>query len=729
MASSDVRYWDGTGWVSVKGPAGPAGKDGAPGKDGAAGPAGPAGPAGKDGVGVRILGELADQSQLPADGEPGDAYLIQGDLWVWDEKNSRWVNVGRLQGPAGPAGPAGDKGADGPAGAPGPGNRLSIGSVGKGVYPEASITGTSPDQILNLTLPQGDTGAAATVTVGKTDTLIPGADAVVVNSGTATAAVLDFGIPTGAAGPVGPVGPKGDDGDPGPEGPVGPRGPQGIPGEDGADGPPGPAGKDGAGVRILGELDDPTQLPTTGQPGDAYFIKGDLWVWDNVDGTWINVGRIQGPVGPAGPKGDDGDMGPEGPQGPAGNPGRDGDKGDRGDAGPANELVIGTVTEAVDAAASITGTAPKQTLNLALPRGPQGERGVQGDPGPQGEKGQPGDPGAKGDKGDQGDPGPQGEQGVPGAAATLAVGVTETLTPGSKAYVKNVGTASAAVFDFGIPEGKAGSGGGGDTIPVGSIFPYVGTTAPAGWLMCDGTAVNAGTYPLLAALLAPFGGRTPDMRGRFPMGADATRPVGSLGGSNLITTVVAHTHTVTGSVSLAATSRVGGDHAHGLNSDSLNHRHQASGSLSGQTDLAGAFDHYHDQAAQLFTGTSLQIGSLNVGYTNASAGGSAFQTGGSTNALTKAGSTDTTRTNIKIEGVTSQVSLRSHQHTLTNVGTSVSVQDAFAWGTPATKIDTGHTHGIDATGTLSSGTAESTGSPTVDVTNPFTALNFIIKAA
>lgn len=45
-----------------------------------------------------------------------------------------------------------------------------------------------------------------------------------------------------------------------------------------------------------------------------------------------------------------------------------------------------------------------------------------------------------------------------GAAATVAVGTVTTLSPGSPATVTNVGTSAAAVFNFGIPQGAAGSG-------------------------------------------------------------------------------------------------------------------------------------------------------------------------------------------------------------------------------------------------------------------------------
>ena len=68
---------------------------------------------------------------------------------------------------------------------------------------------------------QGEPGAAATVTVGTVTTGEPGTDAIVTNSGTESAAVLNFTIPrgeTGAVGAVGPRGPKGDTGETGPAG-------------------------------------------------------------------------------------------------------------------------------------------------------------------------------------------------------------------------------------------------------------------------------------------------------------------------------------------------------------------------------------------------------------------------------------------------------------------------------------------------------------------------------
>lgn len=67
----------------------------------------------------------------------------------------------------------------------------------------ASITGDIPDKVLNLGIPQGDKGDAATVAVGTVTTLDAGESATVANGGTSAAAVLDFGIPKGDKGDAG----------------------------------------------------------------------------------------------------------------------------------------------------------------------------------------------------------------------------------------------------------------------------------------------------------------------------------------------------------------------------------------------------------------------------------------------------------------------------------------------------------------------------------------------
>jgi len=71
---------------------------------------------GEQGTGVRILGTLPDESALPSLGEPGDAYLINGDLYVWSDTTNDWTNVGTIKGPKGDTGPQGPQGEQGPPG-------------------------------------------------------------------------------------------------------------------------------------------------------------------------------------------------------------------------------------------------------------------------------------------------------------------------------------------------------------------------------------------------------------------------------------------------------------------------------------------------------------------------------------------------------------------------------------------------------------------------------------
>ena len=80
---------------------------------------------------------------------------------------------------------------------------------------------------------------------------------------------------------------------------------------------------------------------------------------------------------------------------------------------------------------------------------------------------------------------------MPGTAATIAVGTVTTLPPGSSATVANVGTASAAQFNFGIPQGATGAKGEkGDTglaatVAVGTVRQLAPGSTP--------TVTNAGT--------------------------------------------------------------------------------------------------------------------------------------------------------------------------------------------------------------------------------------------
>lgn len=65
-------------------------------------------------------------------------------------------------------------------------------------------------------------------------------------------------------------------------------------------------------------------------------------------------------------------------------------------------------------------------------------------------------------------------------------------------------------------------------MPIGSIVAYAGSSAPTGWVLCDGTAISRTTYAtLFAAISTNFGVgdgsstfNVPDLRGRVIVGKD-----------------------------------------------------------------------------------------------------------------------------------------------------------------------------------------------------------------
>ena len=102
------------GPAGPRGATGPAGPAGPRGETGPAGPRGETGPRGEPGSGFQLLGTKPTAGELPGDAHAGDAWLVEGSVWVWS--GSEWTNVGEIQGPAGERG---ERGEPGPAGAKG----------------------------------------------------------------------------------------------------------------------------------------------------------------------------------------------------------------------------------------------------------------------------------------------------------------------------------------------------------------------------------------------------------------------------------------------------------------------------------------------------------------------------------------------------------------------------------------------------------------------------------
>ena len=87
-----------------------------------------------------------------------------------------------------------------------------------------------------------------------------------------------------------------------------------------------------------------------------------------------------------------------------------------------------------------------------------------------------------------------GTPGATGTAATIAVGTTTTLSPGASATVANVGTSSAAVFNFGIPSGLTGAAGAtGATGSPGTAATIAAGTTTTGAPGSSASVTNSGT--------------------------------------------------------------------------------------------------------------------------------------------------------------------------------------------------------------------------------------------
>ena len=144
---------------------GPQGIQGETGPKGEQGIQGEKGDKGDTGSGLTVKGELQSESELPADGVPGDGYFINGFLYTYVgeggnvESNPKWSNVGNIKGPqgeTGPQGPKGDTGEQGPKGDKG--DKGDTGEQGP-IGPEG---------------PQGPAGADAEITKESIEAVLTG---------------------------------------------------------------------------------------------------------------------------------------------------------------------------------------------------------------------------------------------------------------------------------------------------------------------------------------------------------------------------------------------------------------------------------------------------------------------------------------------------------------------------------------------------------------------------
>lgn len=130
-------------------------------------------------------------------------------------------------------------------------------------------------------------------------------------------------------------------------------------------------------------------------------------------------------------------------------------------------------------------------------------------------------------------------------------GLANFLSGTSPLAVGSGGTGGANPADARTALGAASTA---DAVPVGAVFHFAASTAPTGFLVCNGSAVSRTTYAALFAIVSTTYGagdgsttfNLPDLRGEFIRGFDGGRGVdsGRTFGSAQADELKSHTHTV-----------------------------------------------------------------------------------------------------------------------------------------------------------------------------------------
>lgn len=184
------------------------------------------------------------------------------------------------------------------------------------------------------------------------------------------------------------------------------------------------------------------------------------------------------------------------------------------------------------------------------------------------------------------------------------------------------------------------------TMPAGAVLDHAGSAAPAGWLICDGSAVSRSTYAALFAAIGTGWGsgdgsttfNVPDLRGRTSVGAGAApgltaRSLAAAGGEE--------THALSGA-ELAA-------HNHGISDPG--HNHVDPGHAHGVTDPG------HNHSANVYWG----------GTNGGDGRFSAAQTNG-TGATTEQVGTNNNTTSISVNGAFTGIQAAGTGVTTQNAG-------------------------------------------------------------
>ena len=115
-------------------------------------------------------------------------------------------------------------------------------------------------------------------------------------------------------------------------------------------------------------------------------------------------------------------------------------------------------------------------------------------------------------------------------------------------------------------------------MPTGMVVPYAGSSAPSGWLLCDGREVAKADYPALWSVIGSTYGVAsdpyhnfvlPNLGGRTVIGTDRSNSLAHAGGNASVTlstsNLPAHSHT--------GTTDANGTHSHSVTDPGHSHNY------------------------------------------------------------------------------------------------------------------------------------------------------------
>jgi microcystin-dependent protein len=253
-------------------------------------------------------------------------------------------------------------------------------------------------------------------------------------------------------------------------------------------------------------------------------------------------------------------------------------------------------------------------------------------------------------------------------------------------------------------------------VPAGVVSAFAGSSAPSGYVMCDGSQLSRETFSSLFSVIGTTYGNgngtttfnVPNLKGRVPAGLDAFQTefssLGLTGGAkqHTLTTneMPSHTHTQN-SHSHTGSADSGGSHNHTASSAAAgSHNHTASTATAGAHDhdniaSSGSHDHSYNTGNNVSRGTGTVSGLQGVVL----------------------GQAQTTGTRSHTHNIISQ---GGHTHTMT-------VDNGGSHSHDIT-VDSGGSHSHTLTVNSTTAVNQNTGGGAAhNIMQPYITLNYIIK--